>query len=142
MEPSLTWYRLLAIKYANFAGIQASEIHLCGEASSIPLIRKLLESTKDVIEVNEYNRLSSLEVEEKPIKNFKNVQKGDCVVGFSRKTMFILKQEIEKATRLKCAMVYGGLPPEVRAEQARLFNQGEVYDILVASDAVGMGLNL
>ena len=40
-------------------------------------------------------------------------------------------------------MVYGALPPEMRNHQARLFNEpGNGYDILVASDAVGMGLNL
>lgn len=40
-------------------------------------------------------------------------------------------------------MVYGALPPETRRQQARLFNEpGSGYDILVASDAVGMGLNL
>ena len=40
-------------------------------------------------------------------------------------------------------MVYGALPPEMRNQQARLFNEpGNGYDILVASDAVGMGLNL
>lgn len=32
---------------------------------------------------------------------------------------------------------------ETRSEQARLFNdQNSPYDVLVASDAIGMGLNL
>ncbi len=40
-------------------------------------------------------------------------------------------------------VVYGALPPEMRRTQARLFNDpGSGYDVLVASDAVGMGLNL
>lgn len=40
-------------------------------------------------------------------------------------------------------MVYGALPPEMRRTQARLFNDPDSgYDVLVASDAVGMGLNL
>jgi ATP-dependent RNA helicase SUPV3L1/SUV3 len=35
------------------------------------------------------------------------------------------------------------LPPEARSQQAKLFNQqGENYSVLVASDAIGMGLNL
>ena len=39
--------------------------------------------------------------------------------------------------------MYGQLPPETRAAQARLFNEENTgYDILVASDAIGMGLNL
>ena len=40
-------------------------------------------------------------------------------------------------------VVYGALPPEMRRTQARLFNHADSgYDVLVASDAVGMGLNL
>ena len=40
-------------------------------------------------------------------------------------------------------VVYGALPPEMRNNQARLFNEpGNGYDVMVASDAVGMGLNL
>ena len=39
--------------------------------------------------------------------------------------------------------MYGALPPEMRRTQARLFNDPDSgYDVLVASDAVGMGLNL
>ncbi|KAJ2828832.1 RNA helicase [Coemansia sp. 'formosensis'] len=50
---------------------------------------------------------------------------------------------IEEETGLRCAVIYGGLPPETRAEQARLFNDPDSgYDVLVASDAVGMGINL
>ena len=39
--------------------------------------------------------------------------------------------------------MYGALPPETRRQQAQLFNSaGSGYSVLVASDAVGMGLNL
>ena len=39
--------------------------------------------------------------------------------------------------------MYGALPPETRRTQARLFNEeGNEYCVMVASDAVGMGLNL
>ncbi|KAI7686150.1 P-loop containing nucleoside triphosphate hydrolase protein [Hortaea werneckii] len=54
-----------------------------------------------------------------------------------------LTRQIEKQTGRKVATVYGSLPPETRAQQARLFNDPtNEYDYLVASDAVGMGLNL
>ena len=43
----------------------------------------------------------------------------------------------------RVCVVYGALPPEMRRQQARLFNEpGNDYTLLVASDAVGMGLNL
>lgn len=50
---------------------------------------------------------------------------------------------MERETGLKACVVYGNLPPETRRQQARLFNdEGSGFDVLVASDAVGMGLNL
>eukprot|EP00980_Cylindrotheca_fusiformis_P018029 scaffold5767_cov92-Cylindrotheca_fusiformis.AAC.1 len=71
------------------------------------------------------------------------VQPGDCVVAFSRNDIFAIKREIETSTNYKCCVIYGKLPPQTRADQARLFNdQDSGYDILVASDAIGMGLNL
>jgi ATP-dependent RNA helicase SUPV3L1/SUV3 len=74
---------------------------------------------------------------------FKNLQKGDAVVAFSRVALHALKASIEEETGRRCAIVYGSLPPETRAQQAALFNDPDNdYDYLVASDAIGMGLNL
>ena len=65
------------------------------------------------------------------------------MVVFSRLGLHAMKQSIEKLTNKRCAIVYGGLPAETRTEQARLFNEPDNdYDFLVASDAIGMGLNL
>jgi ATP-dependent RNA helicase SUPV3L1/SUV3 len=53
------------------------------------------------------------------------------------------RRQIESKTPYKCAVIYGQLPPETRSLQARLFNEENTgYDVLVASDAIGMGLNL
>lgn len=71
------------------------------------------------------------------------VRPGDCVVAFSRNDIFAIKREIEKHTGYKCCVIYGKLPSQIRTDQARLFNDpNSGYDILVASDAIGMGLNL
>lgn len=65
------------------------------------------------------------------------------MVAFSRNDIFAIKREIETSTNYKCCVIYGKLPPQTRADQARLFNNPKSgYDILVASDAIGMGLNL
>lgn len=75
--------------------------------------------------------------------DFANVEAGDCIVAFSRKDIFDVKREVELATKHRCCVVYGALPPETRRQQAKLFNDPDSgYDVLVASDAVGMGLNL
>lgn len=50
---------------------------------------------------------------------------------------------VEKETGLATCVIYGALPPEMRRLQARLFNERDnEFTVLVASDAVGMGLNL
>jgi hypothetical protein len=47
------------------------------------------------------------------------------------------------STNHKCCVIYGALPPETRQHQAELFNEEHnEYDVLIATDAVGMGLNL
>lgn len=123
-------------------GVQAKEIHCCGEQSAVPLIKRISEMTGDKFTINEYTRMGHLQVEDSPLENgFKSLRKGDCVVAFSKKSILDLKLEIEKKTPFKVAVIYGSLPPETRVKQAALFNSGE-YDILVASDAIGMGLNL
>jgi ATP-dependent RNA helicase SUPV3L1/SUV3 len=73
--------------------------------------------------------------------DYSKCRPGDCVIAFSKAEIFSIKKEIERLTPYKCAIIYGQLPPETRSLQARLFNEGNL-DILVASDAIGMGLNL
>lgn len=123
-------------------GLRAREIHICGEKSVLPLLQKLVRITGDKLVVNEYQRLGKLEVENEPLKNgLKGLRKGDCVISFSKRRIMDLKLKIEKLTNFKVAVIYGSLPPETRVKQASMFNTGEC-EILVASDAVGMGLNL
>ena len=82
-------------------------------------------------------------MEREPLKSLKYIEEGDCVVSFTRTSLFSIKEQIEDLTGFRCAMVYGALPPETRALQAELFNDPDSgYDVIVASDAIGMGLNL
>lgn len=135
---------------AAILAIQAREIHLCGEETAIEVVRKLISKdaggTGDDLTIHRYERLTPLRVasdDESLEGDLGKVGPGDCVVAFSRSGIFALKRRIEQETGKRCAVVYGALPPETRAEQARLFNEpGNGVDILVASDAVGMGLNL
>ncbi|KAJ1674677.1 RNA helicase [Spiromyces aspiralis] len=125
-------------------GLQAKEIHLCGEPTAVPLVKRLFAAMSEDVEVYTYDRLSPLKVDRASLNGkWSNIRKGDCVVTFSRDKIFQTKRLIEKATGMKCAVIYGALPPGTRAEQARLFNDSSSgYDVMVASDAVGMGLNL
>lgn len=125
-------------------GCQAKELHLCGEERVVDLIQELCARVGDKCIVHRYERLNPLvPMEEAVGTDFKKLQKGDAVISFSRVNLHALKAGIESATGRKCAIVYGSLPPETRADQAALFNDPDnEYDFLVASDAIGMGLNL
>ncbi|EME40964.1 hypothetical protein DOTSEDRAFT_91028 [Dothistroma septosporum NZE10] len=125
-------------------GVKAKEVHLCGEARTVPLIKELCASVGDKLEIHRYERLSPLQMAESSLDgDLTKLRKGDCIVSFSVMGIHALRRQIEKTTGRKVATVYGSLPPETRAAQARLFNDpNNDFDYLVASDAVGMGLNL
>ncbi|WWC70527.1 uncharacterized protein I206_104478 [Kwoniella pini CBS 10737] len=128
----------------SILGLNAKEIHLCGDETTVKLLHNLLEPLGDEIIVNKYNRLTPLEVAPESLGNdWEKIQPGDCIVTFSRTNIFAVKKLVESTAGKKCAVVYGALPPETRAEQARDFNdENGLSEVLVASDAVGMGLNL
>ncbi|CAK7328016.1 unnamed protein product [Dovyalis caffra] len=125
-------------------GLNADEIHLCGDPSVLDIVKKICSETGDELHEQHYERFKPLVVEAKTLLgDFKNVRSGDCVVAFSRREIFEVKMAIEKYSNHRCCVIYGALPPETRRQQANLFNdQDNEYDVLVASDAVGMGLNL
>lgn len=131
---------------AALLGVKADEIHLCGEPSVVDLIKRIGKECGDEVIVKEYQRLSPLRVAKRSLQGkYDKVQRGDCVVTFSRNNIFAVKKIIEQQTGLRVAVAYGGLPPEVREEQAKGFNNADQpggYDVMVASDAIGMGLNL
>ncbi|AET38250.1 ATP-dependent RNA helicase SUV3 Ecym_2529 [Eremothecium cymbalariae DBVPG len=125
-----------------FLGARSSEVHLCGERSVLPLIQKLVKITGDDLIVNEYSRLGKLVIESEPLSlGFSGLKKGDCLISFSKRKILNLKLKVERCTNYKVSVIYGSLPPETRIKQANMFNSGH-SDILIASDAVGMGLNL
>lgn len=125
-------------------GVKAKEVHLCGEERTVPLIQELCASVSEKLVIHRYERLSPLQMADRSLDgDLRQLRKGDCIVAFTVMGIHALRREIEKSTGKKVATVYGSLPPETRAQQARLFNDPDNdYDFLVASDAVGMGLNL
>jgi ATP-dependent RNA helicase SUPV3L1/SUV3 len=63
-----------------------------------------------------------------------------AVVAFSIPEVYVLAERL-RALRGGAAVVLGALSPRTRNAQVALFQSGEV-DTLVATDAIGMGLNL
>ncbi len=118
---------------------QAPEIHVIGPSTAQGLIEKLATEAAISLEIVNHERLSPIEVSEKnwPLDNLPD---STILVAFSRRMVLHLKTILERKNR-KVSVVYGGLPPEVRRKQADRFANGET-EICVATDAVGMGLNL
>jgi len=63
-----------------------------------------------------------------------------AVVAFSAEQVYAVAEMLRRF-RGGAAVVMGGLSPETRNKQVALFQSGEV-DYIVATDAIGMGLNL
>ncbi|CAM8986133.1 unnamed protein product [Rhodiola kirilowii] len=124
-------------------GISADEVHLCGDPAAVPLVQEILKSTDDDVVVQSYERLSPLVPSKVPVGSFADVKTGDCIVAFSRRELYSLKKKVQNRGNHLCSVVYGSLPPETRTRQALMFNDASSdFDVLVASDAIGMGLNL
>ncbi|CAG9835669.1 unnamed protein product [Diabrotica balteata] len=135
MQRGWAWTRALL-------GLKAEEIHLCGEAGAVDLVRQICLTTGEDLEVRNYKRLTPLKIENTAVGSLENVLPGDCIVCFSKNDIYSVSRGIE-ATGKEVAVIYGGLPPGTKLAQAAKFNDPEnSCKILVATDAIGMGLNL
>ncbi|KAF2361403.1 Helicase C-terminal [Trinorchestia longiramus] len=123
-------------------GICAREVHLCGEEAAIPIVEGLGMCTGEEVEIRRYKRLTQLTTEDKALESLSNVQAGDCIVCFNKRDIHYVSRNIEKLG-YQVAVIYGGLPPGTKLAQAQKFNDpDDPCKILVATDAIGMGLNL
>ena len=119
--------------------IQAPEIHVCGDSSVFQMVQKICDLCGDTLEVKNYERMTELKLESHPIV-MADMERGDALITFSRRNCLKFKADLEMLN-FRVSIVYGRLSPEVRREQARKFDVGET-DIIVATDAISMGMNL
>ncbi|RYZ57956.1 MAG: hypothetical protein EOP07_08400 [Proteobacteria bacterium] len=125
---------------AAILGIRAKKIYLLGSAASSEVLKRLTSLTGESITFVYKERLSPLRVEPKPLKSVKDLMRGDALITFSRDGVLRTKQLVSKSG-LKASVIYGGLSPEVRRAETEKFRTGDT-DIVIATDAIGMGLNL
>lgn len=121
-------------------GAPANHVVMLGSASALTAVRMLAKVTGERLNEVQLKRLTPLEVSDHPIV-LKNAPKGSALIVFSRQAALSMAQHMRSKYDRKVSVVYGALSPEVRSEQARQFREGET-DILVSTDAIGMGLNL
>ncbi len=117
----------------------APEMHIIGPATARNLIEVLAGAAEMPLEVIQHQRLAPIAVAERHY-TLESLPSSTILVAFSRAAVLDLKMKLERLGRT-VSVVYGSLPPEVRRRQADRFADGET-EICVATDAVGMGLNL
>ena len=127
------WAWTLAI-----AGVRAKHVILCGSMEGLHAAQRLAARLGVTLSVRTFERKNPLRVV--PAIALTALRPGDAVVGFSRKAVVEMQGAIAKLG-FSSAAIYGSLSPAVRRREAARFRGGEA-DVLVATDAIGLGLNL
>jgi ATP-dependent RNA helicase SUPV3L1/SUV3 len=111
-----------------------AETMLLGAATVAPLIRRLCPDA----DIQSRERFSQL-LYDGP-KKLTRLPRRSAIVAFSAEAVYSIAELIRRQ-RGGAAVVMGSLSPRTRNAQVALFQSGEV-DFLVATDAIGMGLNM
>ncbi|HEY9216605.1 MAG TPA: helicase-related protein, partial [Phenylobacterium sp.] len=111
-----------------------SETMLLGASTMAPLVRRLLPHA----EIVSRERFSDLSYSGP--KKLTRLPRRSAVVAFSADQVYAIAELIRRQ-RGGAAVVMGSLSPRTRNAQVALYQSGEV-DFLVATDAIGMGLNM
>ena len=90
------------------------------------------------VQFNRRERMSKLSYSGS--KKLSRMPARSAIVGFSVENVYAIAELIRRQ-KGGCAVVMGALSPRTRNAQVELYQNGDV-DYLVATDAIGMGLNL
>ncbi|GGF81212.1 hypothetical protein GCM10007301_46670 [Azorhizobium oxalatiphilum] len=110
------------------------ETMLLGSATMRPLIQKLMPGAV----VTERPRLSTLTFAGE--RKISRLPRRSAIVAFSAEDVYAIAEFIRRQHG-GAAVVMGALSPRTRNAQVELYQSGDV-DYLIATDAIGMGLNL
>ena len=114
---------------------------MTGSKDALPYIQKIAKIMKMELEIVHFERKNKLEVLERAV-DIMHLKKHDALITFSRKEVLDTKRMLmTKNGNLRISVIYGSLSPEIRRKEAERFRKGDT-DILIATDAIGMGLNL
>ena len=133
---------------AALVGAPAARVFICGSTAVTAPCIDAIEAMDETYDITYLERKTPLVLENESLcgKSYSKhklkpkLQKGDAVVAFSRKDVLTLSARFRQ-WGFSVATIYGALAPEVRRTESERFNSGQA-DILVATDAIGMGLNL
>ncbi|WP_342629039.1 helicase-related protein [Nguyenibacter vanlangensis] len=124
---------------AAIMGAPARHLFVLGAPDCVPMVRRIAELCGDPLDEIRLERKSPLVVAGQPVR-IQDLRPHDALIAFSRREVLDWRAML-LARGHRVAVVYGALSPEVRRAEAQRFNDGRA-DILIATDAIGMGLNL
>ena len=110
------------------------ETLLLGSLSIESLLKKIFPK----LEIIKKPRLSSLKYY--GYKNLTRLPPRSAVIAFSQIDVYSIAEKIKKF-KGGVSVITGALSPDARNAQVKLFEKGDV-DYIVATDAIGLGLNL
>ena len=119
-------------------GCPAKTVIMTGSVNALDAVKKLASYLGEELEVVKHQRKTPLKVMSKYV-SLDNLEPATALIAFSRMDVLKLKQRLQK--KYKVSVIYGNLSPEVRRDEARRFRERK-SDILIATDAIAMGLNL
>lgn len=125
---------------AAIMGLCASRIHVCTAPEGEGCLTKIIEECGDDFEIIRHSRMTPLVFEEKAFRFPEDVRDGDALIVFSRMKVHTVAAQLKKR-KVECSIIYGALPYDVRLDQAERFCKEEAK-VVVATDAIGMGMNL
>ena len=110
------------------------ETLILGAATLEPLVKSLIPEA-EIVSRPRFSTLKHIGP-----RKLSRLPPRSAIVGFSAEQVYAVAEMLRRF-RGGSAVVMGALSPETRNRQVELFQSGEV-DYIVATDAIGMGLNL
>ncbi len=101
-------------------------------------IKNIISKLDDDVEFINRNRLSKLSYAGH--KKISRIQRKTAIIAFSAEEVYAIAELIRRQ-KGGAAIVMGSLSPKTRNAQVELYQSGDV-DFLVATDAIGMGINM
>ena len=101
-------------------------------------MKSLLSNLKEDIEFISKDRLSHLTYS--GYKKISRIERKSAIIAFSAEEVYAIA-ELLRRQKGGAAIVMGSLSPKTRNSQVELYQKGDV-DYLVATDAIGMGINM
>ena len=117
-------------------------LHLRGEKLTMFMgsnsMKNIIEKLDEDIEYIDRKRLSKLTYSGH--KKISRIERKSAIIAFSAEEVYAIAELIRRQ-KGGAAIVMGSLSPKTRNSQVSLYQSGDV-DFLVATDAIGMGINM